>query len=175
MLKIDTYQAFKAQVMEPDFQDFMEDRGSLRKAWHCAGSLFHLHDWIYKTHAATINAKYTFVNDDGNERPVRKSSEFATALGQIYPEFQIIRGVANSSKHFVLGPVPEGRINPPGTPSNAANTYVVSAGFQPGPFQDDAFETDGVWLEAEPEPVEFAPLAQKVLKMWDSLIVEEGW
>ncbi len=40
--RIDTYTEFKRSIVEPDFRDFLADRGDLRKAWHCAGSLFHL-------------------------------------------------------------------------------------------------------------------------------------
>ena len=33
------------------------DKGDLRKAWHCAGPLFHLHDWVYAKHKASIDGK----------------------------------------------------------------------------------------------------------------------
>ena len=54
MERIDTCTKFKQSIVERDFEAFMQDRGSLRKAWHCAGSLFHLADWVYAAHKKRI-------------------------------------------------------------------------------------------------------------------------
>jgi hypothetical protein len=175
MEKIDTYLKFKALVVDVDFNDFIGDKGNLRKAWHCAGSLFHLHDWVYQTHKSTIDSKYKFVDDQGRSKPVSRVEHFANALGQTFKEFQLIRGIANSSKHFVLKPAPSGRVNPPGMPSHAANTYVVGMAFDPGSFQTDAFQTGDVKLQASPEDIEFAVLAKSVLDMWERLFTTESW
>src|SRR4029078_6241328 len=99
-------------------------------AWHCAGSLFHMTDWVYKAHEPTINAHYTYVDDHGVPKPVSDVKHFANSLGQQHHNFQLIRGIASASKHFVLKPVPSGRSNPPGMPSHAANTYVAGQVFQ---------------------------------------------
>jgi hypothetical protein len=173
--RIDTCTEFKRSVVEPDFHAFMADRGDLRKAWHCAGSLFHLHDWVYAAHKSSIDANYQFVDDDGQTKPVSRVSHFANALGRNYSEFQLIRGIANASKHFVLGPVPAGRVNPAGMPSHAANTYVAGGAFQPGAFQPNAFQTGDVKLESDTGDLDFAVLAQSVLDMWNQLFAREGW
>jgi hypothetical protein len=77
--------------VEPDFQAFMADRADLRKAWHCASSLFHLHDWVYAARKPSIDANYQFVDDNGQTKPVSRVEHFANALGQKHPEFQLIR------------------------------------------------------------------------------------
>jgi hypothetical protein len=173
--RIDTYQKFKGCIVEPDFDDFMKDKGNLRKAWHCAGSLFHLADWVYGKHKPSIDAKYQYLDDNGTTKSVSRVEEFATALGQKYPDFQLVRGVANAAKHFALKPVPAGRVNPAGMPSHAANTHVSGTAFQPNAFQTNAFQTGSVYLQATPQDIEFAPVAQSVLDMWNKLFTAEGW
>jgi hypothetical protein len=172
--RIDTYGEFKRAVVEPDFREFMADRGNLRKAWHCAGSLFHLHNWVYAAHKKSIDANYTFVDDQGRAQSVSCAAHFANSLGQKYPNFQLVRGIANSSKHVVLHPAPSGRVNPPGMPSAAANTYVSGRIFQPGVFDPKVFQTDDVKLQSSTGDIEFAVLAQAVLTMWDELFAN-GW
>ena len=175
MTTINTYTKYKHQIVEVDFNEFMAARGDLRKAWHCAGSLFHLHDWVYAGHNASIDAKYTFVNDKGRKQKVSCATHFANSLGQAEPKFQLILGIANASKHLVLYPPPKGRSNPSGMPSNAANTYVSGRAFQPNAFQANAFQTGNVKLQRSSGDIEFAVLAQDVLNMWNQLFTTEGW
>jgi hypothetical protein len=175
MERVATYRDFKSEVVGTDFREFMADRGNLRKAWHCAGSLFHLHDWVYAAHKSSIDARYTFVDDNGHTRQVSCAVHFANSLGQSHPNFQLVRGIANASKHFVLKTPPAGRANPSGMPSHATNTYVEGTAFQPGAFQSDAFQTGDVMLQASPSDIEFATLAQSVFDMWSELFKNEGW
>jgi hypothetical protein len=174
-VKIDNYRAFKAAIVETDFQEFMAEKGSLRKAWHCAGSLFHLHDWVYQAQAKAIKAKFKFINDKKQKQRVSNASHFANSLGQAHADFELIRGIANASKHFVLRTPPPARLRPRGMPSHAANVYVTSVTFQPGAFQPSAFQTQGdVMLQAQPKDIAFADLARSVKGMWDQLFVSEG-
>ncbi len=173
---VDNYRQFRTEIVEADFQDFMADKGNLRKAWHCASSLFHLHDWVYAAHKASIDAKYTFVDDQGQSRPVSRAEHFANSLGQKHSEFQLIRGIANSSKHCALRTPPPGRTNPRGMPSSAANTYVITAAFNSNVFQSNAFQTsNAVMLQAAGSDIEFSHIAQSVCDMWDHLFGAEGW
>jgi hypothetical protein len=173
--KIDTYQDFLSEIVEPDFHDFFADKSNLRRAWQCAGSLFHLHDWVYEAHKTSIDAKYTFTTRQGATQSVSKNEHFANALGQLYPKFQLVRGIANASKHFALKTPKPGTQNPSGMPSHAANTYVTGTVFQQGAFQADAFQVGNVVLEAQPDDIEFSALAQSVLDMWRQLFAQEGW
>jgi hypothetical protein len=172
---INTYSDFKREVVDADFKDFMaDDSGNLRKAWHCAGSLFHIHDWVYAAHKTSIDAKYTFVNDKNQTQAVSRASHFANSLGQQHPNFELIRGIANASMHCVLKTPPPGRIIQPGMPSSAANTYVTDTVFQPGAFQRNAFQVGDVMLQATPQDILFSDLARSVLQMWDQLFQAEG-
>ena len=173
MTRVADYKEFKRSIVELDFKEFMADRSDIRKAWHCAGSLFHLADWVYAAHKQAIDAKYTFVDDPGVTRSVSRTKDFANSLGQAHADFQLIRGIANSSKHVFLKPIPPGRVNPPGMPSNAANTYVSASAFQSGAFQSNAFQVGKVKLQGP--DIEIAVLAQSVLDMWDRLFASEGW
>jgi hypothetical protein len=172
MPNITNYTEFRRFVVEPDFQEFMANRDDVRKAWHCAGSLFHLADWVYGAHKGGIDPKFTFVNDHGVTRPVSRIEDFATSLGQAHADFQLIRGIANSAKHFILRPTPPSRVNPPGMPTHAANTYVSEGGFQAAAFSN-GFQVAEVRLQGH--GVEFAGLAQSVSDMWDRLFASEGW
>lgn len=173
--KIDTYQDFMREIVEPDLGDFLADKSNLRRAWQCAGSLFHLHDWVYATHKAAIDAKYTFLDRHGATQSASCNEHFANALGQLHPDFQLVRGIANASKHFALRAPKLGTQNPPGMPSHAANTYVSGSAFQPGTFQASAFQIGDVVLEAQPNDIEFSGLARSVLDMWKRLFMKEGW
>ena len=46
----------------PDYDDFFADLDNLRKAFHCAGSLFHMADWLYWGNKAYIDAKFTWLD-----------------------------------------------------------------------------------------------------------------
>ncbi len=164
---------FREEVVRPDLEDFMKDKGDVRKAFHCAISLFHLADWVYASHKKQIDAKFGFIDDRGKERQVNNSAEFANALGQKYEHFQLIRGIANALKHFQLKPVPEGRVNPKDMPSHSANVFVVGGGFS-NDFSDD-FQKSRVHLEGAGGDRDFAALAKSTMQMWDDLIRTEGW
>jgi hypothetical protein len=68
---------------------------------------------------------------------------------------------------------PPGRKDPPGMPSNAANTYTSSGDFSTDFSRD--FDTGEVMIEASPNPIPFARLAQSVLDMWNDIFNAEGW
>jgi len=173
MRKIDTYVLYKSDILEPDLNDFLNDRRDLRKAWHSAISLFHLSDWIFTTNKDKIVGNYTYRQDSGLVKAVSKTEHFANYIGQRFPDFQIIRGVAHSSKHLRLRAPPVGRNNPSGMPSDAANSFVPDGSFSTG--FSGAFDIGEVMIEADPTPIAFAALAKSVLKMWNDIIPAEGW
>jgi hypothetical protein len=63
--KIDDYRKYWAKVLEPDYQDFQATNDDLRKAFHCAGSLFHMADWLYWGKRAYIDATFAFKDKTG--------------------------------------------------------------------------------------------------------------
>jgi len=118
--------SFWREIVVPDYNDFTANIDDLRRAFHCAISLFHLSDWVYVAHKAHIDANFTFRERHGVARPDERT--FANALGDLHPDFDLIRGIANSAKHLVL----TNRRPHPAAPSHAANTRVQSTGFGEG-------------------------------------------
>jgi hypothetical protein len=174
-IRIDTYNEFKRSIVEPDFHELIADWGNLRKAWHCAGSLFHLADWVYEAHKSSIDKRFQFIDDNGQTRPVSNSKEFANSLGQTHQDFQLIRDIANAAKHFRLFAVPPGRPNPPDMPGHSANTYATVPVFDPLNFDPNAFDIGEVKLQGKTKDISFATLAQSVLDMWNQLFATESW
>jgi hypothetical protein len=144
--KIDDCKKYWNEFVEPDFQDFQASPGNLRKAFHCAISLFHIADWIYKEKGPSYwqSAGLKFKDRTGAMVLVHDDKSFANALATINPDFELIRNVANNAKHFSLK-------NPgshPASPSHAANTYSRQAAFDASVFDESVFDaTDEVMLE----------------------------
>jgi hypothetical protein len=86
----------------PDYNDFSAAIDDLRPAFHCAISMFHLIDWVYVVHRTYINANFTYRDKNGFVQPVTDEKTFANALGQLHPDFDLIHGIANPSKHLAL-------------------------------------------------------------------------
>ena len=102
----------------------MKAQHDLRLAFHCAVSLFHMSDWVYEAEKATVDASFTFIDKNGVTQPVRNSKQFANALRDLEPDFELIRQIANSAKHLKLS-----RSSPhPGAPTHAANTSGTGYG-----------------------------------------------
>ncbi len=146
-IKIDSCQKFWSEFVEPDFQDFRADQGNLRKAFHCAISLFHMSDWIYKAKGLAYwrSVPLVFVDRTGAQVLVHDGKSFANALVLIDPNFELVRNIANSAKHYSLSSPG----SHPSSPGFAANTYSQPAAFSPAVFSPTAFAaTERVMLEA---------------------------
>lgn len=175
--KVTTYSEYRAEIVEPDYNDFIKDDGDIRAAFHCAISLFHLHDWVYQAHKAYIDANFSFLKL-GAPIAVSQASEFANALADQYPQFELIRGVANSAKHLALHPAnPRRPPQPPSTPSHAANTFSEGGGWDGGKWDQDKWDgAPTVKLEgANGQHLVLSNIATKVRDMWDTLFAAHGW
>src|SRR4051794_15351058 len=82
-------------MVEPDYQDCLNDPADLRAAFHAAISLFHMHDWVWKTHEAAVRATFTFTDNTGATVKVYDARSFANALEEQYADFGRVRGIAN--------------------------------------------------------------------------------
>ena len=51
---------FWSGMVEPDYLDCLSKPDDLRAVFHAAVSLFHMHDWVWKTHEATVRAAFAF-------------------------------------------------------------------------------------------------------------------
>lgn len=163
--------SFWREIVVPDYNDFTANIDDLRRAFHCAISLFHLSDWVYVAHKAHIDANFTFRERHGVARADERT--FANALGDLHPDFDLIRGIANSAKHLVL----TNRRPHPAAPSHAANTRVQSTGFGEGGYGMGPYGgTPRVMLEgAGGEDREFSDLATSTFDMWKRLSQQHNW
>jgi hypothetical protein len=164
---------FWREIVMPDYNDFAAKVDDLRRAFHCAISLFHLSDWVYVAHKAYIDANFTFRDKNGVVRPVTDEKTFANALGDLHPDFDLIRGIANSAKHLVL----TNRRPHPAAPSHAANTRVQNTGFGQGGYGRGPYGgTPRVMLEGPGgQDREFSDLATSTFDMWKRLSQQHNW
>jgi hypothetical protein len=128
---------------------------------------------VYVAHKAYIDANFTFRDKNGVVRPVTDEKAFANALGDLHPDFDLIRGIANSAKHLVLA----NRQPHPAAPSHAANTRVQSTGFGERGFGMGPYGgTPRVMLEAaRGQDREFSDLATSTFDMWKRLSQQHNW
>lgn len=140
-----------------DLVDFSNNEDDLRRAFHCAISLYHMHDWIFVAHKQQVMALF----DVTDER------QFSEKLRKQHKSFELIARIANSGKHLAL------RSSGP-APTNAANTQVQSTGYGVGGYGAGAYGgTRRVVLEGTGEEVYY--LVEKVRQMWVYLSKEHNW
>jgi hypothetical protein len=165
--------SFWREIVVPDYNDFVMRIDDLRCAFHCAISLFHLSDWVYVAHKAYIDANFIFRDKDGIVRSVTDKKTFANALGDLHPDFDLIRGIANSAKHLVL----TNRRPHPAAPSHAANTRVQGTGFGEGGYGMGPYGgTPRVMLEGpSSQDREFSDLAKSTFDLWKRLSQQHNW
>ena len=155
-----------SEMVEPDYQDHLADLASLRRAWHSAVSLFHMADWVFHSHEASVRAAFQYRDKKGSVQSVSDPAAFANSLEQQNDDFGRIRGIANAAKHLKLKDVRPVE----GAPSHAANTRVASTGWGEGPFGKGPFGgTPRVMLEADGGDLEYSDISKSVYDMWQHL------
>lgn len=163
---IDDYKKFWNDVVLADYQDFLNEIDNVRKAFHLAGSLFHMADWLYWGNKTYIDANFIFVDKNLLSQPVIDEKTFANAVRDIYPDFELIRGIANAGKHLQ---VRKGKHS--ASPVSASNTYVTSTGFGAGGFGMGPYGGTARVLQQGPnnQDVEMTDLATRIHDMWVKL------
>ena len=102
-VRFDSPKDFWTSIAVPDYDDFTANTDSLRHAFHCAISLFHMADWVYDAHKETISSKFKIKDhNSGESKAVCNEKEFANALRDGHPDFELIRRIANTAKHLSL-------------------------------------------------------------------------
>jgi hypothetical protein len=144
--KIDDCNKYWNEIVLPDLQAFEDDQGNVRKAFHAAVSLFHMSNWVYyeKGLAYWQSIPLQYENRAGAMVTVSDDKSFPNAISTINADFELVRGVANSAKHFFI----THPANHAAAPTHAANTYSRQAGFDVSAFDQAAFDAiDEVMLE----------------------------
>jgi hypothetical protein len=173
-VSIEHCEAYWRDVVEPDYRDFIAKIDDLRLAFHCAITLFHMADWVYVVHKSYIDSKFKFKDKNGNLQRVTDEKMFANAVQDLYPDFKLIRGIANSAKHLKLK---KDRDPHPPSPSHAANTRVQSTGWGKGRFGNGPYGGTPRVMLAGPngQDLEFSDIATSTYNMWKSLAQDHGW
>jgi len=174
-VRFDSPKEFWTHIVVPDYDEFTANIDSLRYAFRCAISLFHMVDWVYIAHDQTINKAFKFKDRKTNKlKAVSNEKEFANALSDNHPDFELIRQIANTAKHLSL----RSSSPHPDAPSNAANTAVQSTGWGQGRWGQGPWGgTPRVMLATSPgqSDLEFADIAKSVFQMWQLLFTQHGW
>lgn len=140
-------------VVSPDFRDYVNDLGSLRKAFQCAGSLFHMHDWVYREFFAEIP-------------DCKDEKAFSKKLAEQCSSFAIVRDIANASKHMILNSEKMRKVRS----VSALSIGWVEGGFI-GPFDGSL----RVLVQTDSGYEVFGELAHDVLSMWLDMLRERSW
>ena len=155
-LQITSAREYFDEIVEPDFADAMASPASLRAAFHCASSLYHLHEFVFADH--------------GKQLGYQKSREFDDALCAKSKDFQLVRDIANTAKHMELDRDPK-RI------THIANTTVQSTGFGEGAYGSGPFGgTPRVRVHVAPNTdEEFSSVATAAMTLWRQMFAQHGW
>jgi hypothetical protein len=171
--RIDNYAIYWREIVTQDYREFLRNDDDLRRAFHCAASLFHMHDWLYVTEESAIKVKYSFKDQHGVAQSIFDPGSFANVISDIHADFELIRGVANSGKHLQLTPRRNTPLRHPSMPSNAANTYFSISTVQLGPLS----WTSGEIMLAMPTPPDrsLVDIATSVYEFWQTFCTANGW
>jgi len=169
---IDDYKKFWKCIVLPDYQDFMSEIDNVRKAFHLAGSLFHMADWLYWGNKNYIDANFSFIDKNGATQPVSDEKTFANAVRDLYPDFELIRGIANAGKHLQIR---KGQHD--ASPVSASNTYVTSTGFGTGGYGMGPYGGTPRVLQQGPnnQDIEMTDLAKRIHEMWVKLCADHNF
>lgn len=92
MFDIRTSHDFYAMLVA-DFDDYMSDPQSTRRALHCAITAYHLREWVW----------HDWLKDDQQVQQalgIKDEASFNAWVNQSFPWFPIVRELVNGTKHF---------------------------------------------------------------------------
>lgn len=163
--KIATAKEFFDFVLTKDLEDFRSNQGDIRKCWHSATSLFHQADWVFNQHYQKV------VQDFALPQGTTKEADFADALAAQSGDFQLIRGVANSSKHHTLRSTLTNPAYSGYQPRFSANTVYQVSHSPPStlPVVEVALQGPGGSM------LVVLPVAERVYLMWQGLFAKYSW
>lgn len=170
--RIDDYKKFWNNIVLIDYHEFMTDIDNLRKAFHLSISLFHMGDWLYWGNKSYIEANFSFADRNGSPQPVSDEKTFANAVRDLYPDFELIRGIAHAAKHLQIRPGQHAA-----SPISAANTYVTGTGFGTGSYGTGPYGGSARVRQQSPnnQDIEMTDLAPRIYDMWIKLCASHSF
>jgi hypothetical protein len=154
---ITTPQEYFAEVLEPNYRDFMSRASTFQTAFNVASSLFHMSEWIAASKLTEASAALGVALKD----------KYALwgEVQKAVPNAGYIRDVANASKHVKLHSPSTGM-------THIANTFISSFGYGQG-----GYGVAGVYggaremrIKDNTGDVVFDDCAKDVYAFWSALI-----
>ena len=161
MAGINSAHDFWEKIVQPDYQEFTRDQTNLRLAAHAALSLYHIHDWVFED----------YKGDTARIFECKSKSQFLDHIRQQEcADFELLRGLANSHKHFRLDR---------GQPAVASSTQVSirptgwgESAYGEGPYGGSASIVVDI---GNGQIRHFTAIAQNVWEMWCRLFRSQNW
>ncbi len=94
MFNITTASDFYSMLVE-DFDDFVKEPHSARRAMHCAITAYHLHEWVWGDWLSKSKAAREALGVSGRDKDL-----FLQWIDQHCIWFRIVQDLANGTKHF---------------------------------------------------------------------------
>jgi hypothetical protein len=154
MKTIETAHDYFEQVVGYNLQQYKAQPTSLPLAYNLAISLFHMHDWVWVEHKATLQAHF-----DAN---VASKRGFNAHVQEACHSFKYIRDVANAYKHVSLSSASTSATHI----SNTAATGYGEGGYGVGGYGGGIIVVDGGTR------INFLTAAGKVYEYWRDLLAK---
>ena len=142
---------FFEQVLKVNYGRFNSSASSFATAFNAAVSLFHFHEWLFKSKKSELQVKYA--------RIFETKGDFWRFVEQQVPAARYVRDVANASKHVEL------KINPSTSMSHVANTAIVTVG-------SGQYSAPSIIMKDGSNDVSFDACAQALYQFWDQLVTD---
>ena len=164
------------EMVEPDYRECLNKPADLRAAFHAAISLFHMHDWIWKTHEASVRASFIFTDGKGLDNQSPRHGIIRQRIGTA------MRGFRSYPWHRERGQTPylQGQASSERTePCRQDATGRIGGYF--GGFYGNYFgryfgHATMVMLEGtNGNDMKFSDVARAVYEMWGKLRTTHGW
>ena len=143
--EIETARQFLEGLVKPDYDKFLQDRGSSRLGIHCALGCWHLSDWVWED---VLNGSPRLRSEIDSS--IKGKHSFQAYAVKTCPDLGIVRVIANGSKHFTTGS------------SIVKNTNRGGGAFQATAFQSKAFQIGELKVDGRP----FADILKTAVTFW---------
>ncbi|WP_147262622.1 hypothetical protein [Roseiarcus fermentans] len=175
--KIETPKQFFDYIVDVDVSVLLAAQTDLRLAYHACVSIWSLRNWVAATH---YNQHWS---NAGSPKPkFSNDGDLQSELAKIDKRFDVVRDIANASKHMVLNRKPrilQGAqdIRLIETPVLLNTAQFDSQGFNEGQFNqsDDIVTENWLIVETENQDYDVVDCINFTHAVWRGLLDENSW
>ena len=146
--EIRTARQFLEGLVEPDYDEFLQETSSSRLAIHCALVCWHLIDWVWADVLKGSTGLCSAIDSS-----IRNLDSFRDYAVNDCPELGIVRDIATGSKHSAAQ-------------SSRVKDSNVAGAFQADAFQSDAFDIARLEVELASSTRQFADCLEAAVTFW---------